>query len=371
MQQQQQVSSDYKNAGSTEMFPSSGANNMIEVRDVYKWFPIKGGLFGRTVANVKAVDGVSLNVKAGETMGLVGESGSGKTTLGRTIMRLTDSTRGKIFFDGNDITKLKGRKLKPYRRKMQMVFQDPYASLDPRQSIRSALTEPMKIHHVVSGKEQANAAVEKLIETVGLSPDHLSRFPHEFSGGQRQRIAVARALAVNPQFVLLDEPTSSLDVSVQAQIINLLKKLQKQYNLTYLFISHNLSVIRHMCDRVAVMYLGRIVEIGGMQTIYENPKHPYTYALLASVPNPDPLKRKGGNVLEGDVPSPIDIPSGCRFRTRCPYATTKCTEEFPPLVEIEPGHWIECHYDIDFKARKEAERKLNPSSEAPPSYATP
>ncbi len=284
-------------------------------------------------------------------MGLVGESGSGKTTIGRAIMKLTDVTKGQILYDGQDITKLKGRSLRPFRRKMQMVFQDPYASLDPRQSIRSTLSEPMKIHHVTSGRQEINAAVSRLIETVGLSEDHLSRFPHEFSGGQRQRIAVARALAVNPEFMLLDEPTSSLDVSVQAQILNLLKKLQNEYNLTYLFISHNLSVIRHMCDRVAVMYLGRVVEIGDMRTIYENPKHPYTFALLSSVPNPDPLKRKTGLIIEGDVPSPIDIPKGCRFRTRCPYATSKCTEEFPPLVEIEPGHWVECHYDVDFKSR--------------------
>jgi len=325
------------------------------MKNVYKWFPIKGGLLGKTLANVKAVDGVSLNVKKGETMGLVGESGSGKTTLGRSLMRLTNVTKGEIYFDGINISKLKGRDMKPYRRRMQMVFQDPYASLDPRQTIRSTLTEPMKIHHVNSSKAESSAAVEKLIETVGLNQDHLSRFPHEFSGGQRQRIAVARALAVNPEFLLLDEPTSSLDVSVQAQILNLLKKLQRDYNLTYLFISHNLSVIRHMCDRVAVMYLGRIVEVGNMQTIYENPKHPYTYALLSSVPNPDPQKRKELGVLEGDVPSPIDIPSGCRFRTRCPYATSKCTEEVPPLVEIEPGHWIECHYNIDFKSRRELE----------------
>lgn len=338
---------------------SFSGENLVEVKDVYKWFPIKGGLLGKTVANVKAVDGVSLTVRKGETMGLVGESGSGKTTIGRVIMRLTNATKGQIIFDGRDITKLKGGALKRYRRRMQMVFQDPYASLDPRQSIRSTLNEPMRIHHVVTSKNEANAVTERLIETVGLSYDHLSRFPHEFSGGQRQRIAVARALAVNPQFVLLDEPTSSLDVSVQAQILNLLKKLQKEYNLTYLFISHNLSVIRHMCDRVAVMYLGRIVEIGNMQTIYENPKHPYTFALLSSVPNPDPLKRKTGTILEGDVPSPIDIPSGCRFRTRCPYATAKCTQEFPPLVEIEPGHWIECHYDIDFKSRRNIEQSAS------------
>ena len=329
--------------------PTYIGDSLVEAREIFKWFPIKGGLFSRTVANVKAVDGVSLTVRRGETMGLVGESGSGKTTMARVIMKLTPSTKGQIIFGGSDITKLKGRSIQPFRRKMQMVFQDPYASLDPRQSIRSTLTEPMKIHHVSADKKEANAAVERLIEVVGLSQDHLSRFPHEFSGGQRQRIAIARALAVNPEFMLLDEPTSSLDVSVQAQILNLLKNLQNKFELTYLFISHNLSVIRHMCDRVAVMYLGRIVEIGDMKAIYENPKHPYTFALLASVPNPDPLKRKKGPIIEGDVPSPIDIPSGCRFRTRCPYATNKCTVETPPLVEIEPGHWIECHYDLDLK----------------------
>ncbi len=329
-------------------------NYLVETRDVYKWFPIKGGLLGRTIANVRAVDGVSIGVKPGETMGLVGESGSGKTTLGRTIMRLLNTTKGQVLYEGTDITTLKGKRLRPFRTKMQMVFQDPYASLDPRQTIKSTLTEPMKIHHVTNSRKEAQVAAEKLIETVGLNPDHLARFPHEFSGGQRQRIAVARALAVNPQFMLLDEPTSSLDVSVQAQILNLLKKLQREFNLTYLFISHNLSVIRHMCDRVAVMYLGRVVEIADIKTIYEHPKHPYTFALLSSVPNPDPSKRKSEAVLEGDVPSPIDIPSGCRFRTRCAYATEKCLQEFPPLVEIEPGHWVECHYNIDFPRQTSA-----------------
>ena len=324
---------------------------LLEARDLYKWFPIKSGLLGRTTGHVRAVDGVSFGVKKGETMGLVGESGSGKTTLGRTIMRLTNPTKGELYFDGEDITKLKGRGLKPFRRRIQMVFQDPYASLDPRQTIRSTLTEPLKIHHIGT-RQQANEKAEELIEVVGLSQDHLSRFPHEFSGGQRQRIAIARALAVNPEFLLLDEPTSSLDVSVQAQILNLLRNLQRKYNLTFLFISHNLSFIRHMCNRVAVMYLGRIVEIGEMGNIYENPKHPYTKALLSSVPNPDPTKRKELGVLEGDVPSPINIPSGCRFRTRCSYATEKCKAEFPKMVEIEPGHWIECHYDIDFAKEK-------------------
>jgi oligopeptide/dipeptide ABC transporter ATP-binding protein len=329
---------------------------MIEVRDVYTWFPIKGGLLSRTIANVKAVDGVTLGVKRGEVLGVVGESGSGKTTLGRTMLRLVNATKGQILYQGTDITRLKGRRLQKFRRHMQIVFQDPYASLDPRQNVRSTLTEPMNIHHSFKTKGEANAAAEKLIETVGLNPDHLARFPHEFSGGQRQRIAVARALAVNPEFVLLDEPTSSLDVSVQAQILNLLKKLQTDFQLTYLFISHNLSVIRHICDRVAVMYLGRVVEIANADSLFNNPKHPYTFALLSAVPEPDPEMRfKKKAILQGDVPSPIDIPSGCRFRTRCPYATSKCAAEFPPLVEIEPGHWIECHYDIDFKAAKPKE----------------
>lgn len=326
---------------------------LVETRSVFTWFPIKGGLLSRTIANVRAVDGVSLGVKRGEILGLVGESGSGKTTLGRTILRLVNATRGEIFFEGQNITKLRGGRLQHFRRRMQIVFQDPYASLDPRQTVRSTLTEPMKIHHSYGSSAEANRAAEKLIETVGLNPDHLARFPHEFSGGQRQRIAVARALAVNPEFLLLDEPTSSLDVSVQAQILNLLSKLQSDFGLTYLFISHNLSVIRHLCNRVAVMYLGRIVEISNADRLFSNPKHPYTFALLSAVPEPDPQTRFSNKaVLQGDVPSPINIPSGCRFRTRCAYATKKCAEEFPPLVEIEPGHWIECHYDVDFKVAK-------------------
>lgn len=334
------------------------SDRLIEARNMFKWFPIKGGLLGRTVAHVKAVDGVSLDVIRGETLGLVGESGSGKTTVGRVIMRLTPATKGQIFFDGADITRLKGGHLKRYRRRMQMVFQDPYASLDPRQTVSSALTETMRINQVVRSREEAKRAAETLIATVGLNPDHLARFPHEFSGGQRQRIAVARALAVNPQFLLLDEPTSSLDVSVQAQILNLLKKLQTEFNLTYMFISHNLSVIKHMSERVAVMYLGRIVEIASADRLFSNPKHPYTFALLSAIPDPNPSRRnENRTIIQGDVPSPINIPSGCRFRGRCPYATQKCTDEFPPLVEIEPRHWIECHYDIDFgKARLHQEK---------------
>jgi len=325
--------------------------------DVYKSFPIKAGFLGRTVGHVHAVDEVSLAVSKRETLGLVGESGCGKTTLARTLMRLTKVTKGTVAYDGTDITRLKGGKLKPYRRKMQVVFQDPYASLDPRQSVRSMLTEPMRIHKLVRTGEEAVSAATRLVELVGLNPDHLNRFPHEFSGGQRQRIAIARALAVEPEFLVLDEPTSSLDVSVQAQILNLLRNLQEQLSLTYLFISHNLPVIRYMCHRIAVMYLGHIVEIADADSIYLRPRHPYTYALLASAPIPDPKERKGIAVLQGDVPSPIDIPSGCRFRTRCPYATERCSREVPRLREVDPGQYVECHYDIDFKTKIAVEVK--------------
>ncbi len=322
--------------------------DLISTEGLVKWFHSRGGLLGRGISHVKAVDGVSINVRRGETFGLVGESGCGKTTLGRTLMRLTNASEGRIIFEGVDITNVKGGRLKPFRRKMQMVFQDPYASLDPRQNIRSALIEPMRLHHVVSSKREANLFADELIEKVGLNPDHLARFPHEFSGGQRQRVAIAIALAVRPSFILLDEPTSSLDVSVQAQILRLLKRLQAELGLTYIFISHNLAVIRQMCDRTAVMYLGRIVEFADTAKIFENPKHPYTAALLSAVPIPDPSKRKELDVLKGDVPSPVAIPTGCRFRTRCGFATEKCQTTAPPLVEVERDHWIECHYDIDF-----------------------
>ncbi len=300
---------------------------------------------------MRAVDGVSLQVKRGETFGLVGESGCGKTTLARAMMRLTPITKGTVSFEGTDITKLKGSKLKPFRRKMQVVFQDPYASLDPRQSVKSTLSEPMRLHKLANSSKDAGDRAARLIDLVGLNPDHLARFPHEFSGGQRQRIAIARALAVEPDFVILDEPTSSLDVSVQAQILNLLLDLQTELKLTYLIISHNLSVIRYMCHRIAVMYLGRVVEIADAAVIYDDAKHPYTQALLASAPIPDPNKRKGTAALQGDVPSPVNIPSGCRFRTRCPYATEKCTNEEPRLRTVAPGHWLECHYNIDFASK--------------------
>jgi oligopeptide/dipeptide ABC transporter ATP-binding protein len=329
---------------------------LVETKAVYKWFPIKGGILGRTVGYVRAVEDASLMVRKGETLGLVGESGCGKTTLARLIMRLLDVTKGQIYFDGEEITRIRGRKLKPIRRKIQIVFQDPYASLDPRQTVSSALTEPMRIHHIVRTRSEAQNEAKRLIRVVGLNPDHLSRFPHEFSGGQRQRIAIARALAVEPQFVVLDEPTSSLDVSVQAQILELLKDLQKEFDLTYLFISHNLSVIRYMCHRIIVMYLGKMVEDADTLGVYENPMHPYTFALLSSAPIPDPEKRKGTALLEGDVPSPINIPSGCRFRARCQFATSLCSQTEPELEEVGLGHLVRCHYKIDFVSKTTAER---------------
>ncbi len=335
-------------------------SDLLKMEDVFKWFPIKGGILGRSQGYVKAVDGVTLSVRRGETLGIVGESGCGKTTLARTVVRLVEPTKGRIVFEGKDISRLRGGSLKPIRRKIQMVFQDPYASLDPRQNVRSALMEPMQIHNIVSGKEEARKRAAELVRLVGLNPDHLDRFPHEFSGGQRQRIAVARALAVNPEFVVLDEPTSSLDVSVQAQILNLLRGLQRELGLTYLFISHNLAVVRQMCTRTGVMYLGRLVEVGPTEGLFENPRHPYTEALLSSVPLPDPAKRKQLDVLEGDVPSPINIPSGCRFRTRCKYATGRCAEIFPPAVELAPGQFAECLYDIDFS--KKTQRDLTVES---------
>ncbi len=328
---------------------------LVATKDLYKWFPQRGGFFNRAVAQLKAVDGITLEIGRRETLGLVGESGCGKTTLGRTIMRLTDPSHGSVMFGGKEISNLRGRRLKPFRREMQMVFQDPYASLDPRQSVRSALLEPMRIHRIARSGREAEELARDLIAKVGLNPDHLARYPHEFSGGQRQRIAIAIALAVRPTFLVLDEPTSSLDVSVQAQVLSLLRTLQAELGLTYLFISHNLAVIRQMCDRTAVMYLGRIVELAPTKQLFEDPRHPYTKALLSSVPIPDPSKRKELVALQGDVPSAVDVPSGCRFRTRCKFATEKCEMVPPPLFEIGEDHWVECHYDIDFEGSTKVE----------------
>ncbi len=321
---------------------------LVEVRNLVKHFPItRGVIVQRKVGAVQAVDGVSFDVKRGETLGIVGETGCGKSTTARLIMRLLDPTSGEVRFDGQDITKLKGARLKAVRRDVQMIFQDPYSSLNPRKTVGATIAQPLVIHGLAEGKDERRRAVQELMETVGLNPEHYNRYPHEFSGGQRQRIGVARALALKPKLLIADEPVSALDVSIQAQVLNLLLEMQRQLGLTLVFIAHDLSVVRHMCDRVAVMYLGRIVEIGPGEALYGFPRHPYTGALLSAVPVPDPEQRvEQRELLSGDVPSPANPPRACRFHTRCPKAQERCSIDDPPLEDKGTGTEAACHFPL-------------------------
>ncbi|BEP28666.1 ABC transporter ATP-binding protein [Helicovermis profundi] len=317
---------------------------LLEIKDLKKYFTLNKGFFGGQTEYVKAVDGVSFSINKGETFGLVGESGCGKSTTGRTIIRLYDVTGGDIIFEGENVSKLKERDLKLFRRKMQMIFQDPYASLNTRMTVSDIIGEPLDIHGLAKGDDRQRK-IYSLLETVGLSKGHASRYPHEFSGGQRQRIGIARALAVDPKFIICDEPISALDVSIQAQVVNMLEDLQNELGLTYLFIAHDLSMVKHISDRIGVMYLGKLVEVADADELYNAPNHPYSQALLSAipVPNPDIAKNNKRIILEGDVPSPINPPSGCRFRTRCRYAMDICSKEEPNLIDLGDGHMSACH----------------------------
>ena len=322
-----------------------GDDVLIDVKDLRMYFPVTSGIvFQRKIAEIKAVDDVNFFIRAGETLGLVGESGSGKTTVGRCILQLYKPTSGEVIFEGNDLTKMSSKDLRPVRRNMQVIFQDPYGSLNPRLTCGDIIGEPLVVHKLTGTKSEYRDRVSELLTVVGLNPYMADRYPHEFSGGQRQRIGIARALAVNPSFIVCDEPVSALDVSIQAQVINLLEELQERLNLTYLFIAHDLSVVRHISDRVAVMYLGHIVEIAGRNELYENPLHPYTKALLSAVPIPDPVveAQREHMIIPGEVPSPMNPPKGCVFNTRCPIAIDDCHTEMPELREVNPEHWVAC-----------------------------
>ena len=325
----------------TKFSPNDG---LVVVNNLEKKFPIKGGILGREVAAVKAIQGVSFAIKRGETLGLVGESGCGKSTLGRCILRLIEPTAGEVYFNGQDVLKLNADELRRIRRKMQIIFQDPYASLNPRMTVGSIIAEPIKIHGLASGPD-VTKRVQKLLDLCGLRPEAINRYPHEFSGGQRQRICIARALAVEPEFIVCDEPVSALDVSIQAQIINLLQDLQKELKLTYLFIAHDLKVVEHISNRVAVMYLGKVAELASGEDLYRDPKHPYTKALFSAIPMANPKGKRKRIILQGDVPSPINVPPGCPFHPRCPMARDNCKRDVPSLEDKSGGgHWASCHY---------------------------
>ncbi|MGM0754017.1 MAG: ABC transporter ATP-binding protein [Bacillota bacterium] len=315
---------------------------LLKVENLKKHFPITGGILGRPVSSVKAVDGVSFTVNKGETLGIVGESGCGKSTTGRMLMRLIDPSEGKVTFEDRELTSLSNSEMRKIRREMQMVFQDPFASLNPRHTVEQILEEPLKVHGIGSAKDRKKR-VHELLNIVGLSSYHAKRYPHQFSGGQRQRIGIARALMTNPKLIIADEPVSALDVSIQSQVLNLMQDLQKEFGLTYIFIAHDLGVVRHISDRVGVMYLGKMVELSNSETLYENPLHPYTQALLSAVPVPDPDFKRETILLQGDIPSPSNPPSGCTFHTRCPHATEICKQKVPEFKEHQPGHYVACH----------------------------
>ncbi len=323
------------------MSDNSSNSDLIQVKSLKKYFPVRAGVMQRVVANVQAVDDVSFTIKSGETLGMVGESGCGKTTVGRTMLRLIEPTAGSVIYKGRDIFKFKSKEMKPVRRDMQIIFQDPYASLDPRVPIGESVMEGLQIHHIGTPKERTAIMLETS-KKVGLEEYHSRRFPHEFSGGQRQRIGIARALALRPKFLVCDEPVSTLDVSIQSQVLNILKDLQKEFGLTYLFIAHNLSVVEHISDRVAVMYLGKMVELADRDELYRDPEHPYTRALMSAIPVPDPKMKRNRLILKGDVPSPLHPPTGCRFHPRCPIAEKICSEQEPEFRETKPNHWVAC-----------------------------
>ena len=331
---------------------------VLEVNDLKKYFPVKAGVFKKTVGHIKAVDGISFQVKSQETFALVGESGCGKSTTGRTILKLYDSTAGEVHFNGQDILKIPKSKFRRMRKDIQMIFQDPFSSLNPRMTVQELVSEPLLTHKLANSAEAKKLVIE-MIEKVGLSREQLNKYPHEFSGGQRQRISIARALIVKPKVVILDEAVSALDVSIQSQILNLLIKLQKEFKLTYIFISHDLNVVKHLSDRTGVMYLGQMMEMADTKDLYANPLHPYTRALLSAIPSLDPNKTKERMVLSGDIPDPANPPSGCPFRLRCPHAYEKCSAEKPEFMEVEKGHWVACHlYDDTVQGKYKESEKL-------------